>query len=555
MFLKRPQAWLSALRRAVGRFQSLIVQSRGALLLQHLYHESSVSKQEEILFWVPGGMPLMLHLEGAIAAAMTLRGYEVHAVICDGVFTACVKREVSDQIPMSRWSEACFDCKNACSKTLSQLGIHHSFVGDHVSTQELAAARKRAEVVQWDCAHLLTHNGILIGKNVKSAVLRFLKGRERPTDAGLLQEYAFSGLVCAASARNVLEKRRPARVFMSHGAYVDWGPALSTAIALGIPLTAWMASYLRSRFYFRHVPDSVNIDFHNMSIDAWNQVKTRKLSFDEALRLDQYVIERYTKNASFDMKYFKPFLGNTKDLKARYSLNEEKPIWGILAHINWDTVSDFAPMLYDSFNEWILDTIEVVSEIAGVQWLVKVHPAEAWEGTDSGVESLIRKTFPRLPPNIALLPADETISPLDFYSLVSGAVTVYGTAGLELAMRGTPVILAGDAHYGKKGFTLDPQSRDAYRDLLRQAAGISKLSDFQVELAKKYAYCYFILRQIPVAVVSDPNSKWWSFQFDKIQTLLPGNDLAIDFICDRIIDGKDFIMDPPLEAATREQTT
>jgi capsule polysaccharide export protein KpsC/LpsZ len=204
-------------------------------------------------------------------------------------------------------------------------------------------------------------------------------------------------------------------------------------------------------------------------------------------------------------------------------------------------------MLYSSFNEWIVDTIEAANKITDVQWLIKIHPAEAWDNPDSGVEQLIRNKFPDLPSHIKVIAAEENISPLDFFGLVDGAVTVYGTAGLELAIHGKPVILAGDAHYGKKGFTWDANDRSTYHGLLQQASRISSLSAEQINLAKKYAYCYFILRQIPVSVVANPSSKWWSFQFDQRERLLPGNDPAIDFLCERLLDGKDFIMSPKLE--------
>jgi hypothetical protein len=531
-----------------------IVRTRRLLTMRRLYRASSSGNGDEVLLWVPGGMPLMLHLEGAIAAALKLRGHKVHAVICDGVFSACVKREISDQVPISKWSETCASCRFACSQTLKQLDIPHSYVGDYVSANELVQAKAIAAQVQWNSVQLLSFQGVCIGSNIKSAVLRYLKGHERPTDARLLQEYAFSGLVCAASARNVFAKRSPARVIMSHGTYVDWGPALKTAISMKIPLVAWMASYLPCRFYFRHVPDAVHIDFHNMSDNAWDEVKRRELSEEESLQLNRFLSDRYTKNTSFDMKRFKPYIGQSEDILDYYRLDKKKPIWGIMAHINWDTVSDYAPMLYESFNEWISDTVDIAINIPSVQWLVKVHPAEAWDNADIGVESLIRMKFPSLPSNILLLPAEETISPLDFFSLVDGAVTVYGTAGLELAMHGKPVILAGDAHYGKKGFTLDPDSRDEYRRLLQKAGEIAALTETQVDLAKKYGHCYFLLRQIPVSAVESPDSKWWSFQFDKCESLLPGRDPAIDFICDRIVDGKDFIMSPWLEAETRNET-
>ena len=56
-------------------------------------------------------------------------------------------------------------------------------------------------------------------------------------------------------------------------------------------------------------------------------------------------------------------------------------------------------------------------------------------------------------------------NPFDFFQLVDGDVTVYGTSGLELALLGKPVILAGEAHYGGKGFTYDGLSQNSYKEL------------------------------------------------------------------------------------------
>jgi hypothetical protein len=541
-------AGLLALRGAFGRFRERLARIRRTRAMRRLYEASPPpEKQSEILFWAPGGMPLMLHLEGSIAAALKLRRHNVHAIVCDGVFSACVKREITDQIPIEEWSKACRVCRRACSDTLTELGIEHSFIGDYVSQQELDDAKTASGAIAWDAIETLKYRNVSVGKNVKSAILRYLKGHDLPTDSRLVQEYAYSGLVCATAARNALDQRKPSSVFMSHGVYVDWGPALHTSLEMQVPITAWMASYLPARFYLRHVPDGVHIDFHNMSDPAWDEISSRALTAGQKERLDTYLMDRYQRNASFDMKRFKPYVGKTAETLARYRLDESKPVWGIMAHINWDTVSDYAPMLYDSFNEWMAETVEIAKDTPSVQWLVKVHPAEAWDNPESGVELLIRRRFPELPDNIRVLPAEENISPLDFYGLVDGAVTVYGTAGLEVAMHGKPVILAGEAHYGKKGFTLDASSRDEYRRLLHSAAEITALSESQVELAKKYAYCYFILRQVPVSVVASPDSRWWSFQFDKKERLLPGKDPAIDFLCERVLDGKDFIMSPQLE--------
>ena len=126
--------------------------------------------------------------------------------------------------------------------------------------------------------------------------------------------------------------------------------------------------------------------------------------------------------------------------------------------------------------------------------------------------------------------------------MLDGGVTVYGTSGLELTLSGKPVILAGAAHYGGRGFTEDALTVDAYRDLLSRAACIGALTPEKRALARQYAYSLFIERQVPLPVVRDPHSLWWNLQHEQRDQLQPGAEPFLDFICDRVIDGQDFIL-------------
>lgn len=519
-----------------------------------LYRRASTApgSRGRILFWVPGGMPLMLHLEGAIAAALMLRGFDVHAVICDGPFRACVRREISDGTPVSQWADRCGRCKRDSSEVLERLGIRYSFIGDYVPDSVRTSLWQATASVTWESLAEISHGGVHVGRNAASAVDRYLKGSRLEGNEDVVREYAFSALVCAEAAARAFERHAPSRLYMSHGMYVDWGPALHSALAHGVPVTAWMASYLSARFYFRHVEDPVRLDFHNMSEAAWQTRREQPLTAAQEARLKAFLDARYRERNSFDMKQLAAYTGEGQRLRAEYAPQAGKPVWGIVAHVNWDAVRDYSPMAYASFDDWMLATMREIIAIEDVQWLVKVHPAEAWDNPASGVERLIRDRFPVLPPHIRVISAQEQISPLDFFQLVDGGVTVYGTAGLEMALHGRPVILAGEAHYGGKGFTHDGLTPAAYCALLRKAATLSPLDEEQRAVARQYAYCYFIQRQIPVSVVRDPHTSWWRFQPKKRELLLPGGDPFVDFICRRIVDGKDFIMDDELVGMAEE---
>jgi len=499
-----------------------------------------------ILFWVPGGMPLLLHVEGVIAAALTLRGYNVHAIICDAPYKACVNREITSGVPLEEWAQTCAKCIASTRGVLDILGIPYSSIGDYVPAEKRQELREKAARCNRDNVAELMHDELLVGQNVLSTITRYLQGARLVDGEEIVHEYAYSALVTAEASRHVFDRFRPMRVFMSHGTYVDWGPALHTALDRGIPVTGWKASYLTSRFFFRHVEEGTRIDFHKLSDRAWKARSRAPLTPEEEASLRTFLDRRYHQRVSFDMKRLQKYTGEVDRFRAKYGLQEGKPVWGIMAHINWDSVSDYSPMAYPSFDEWMVDTVNLISELSDVQWLIKVHPIEAYDNPAAGVQRLIEEHFPNLPSHVRMIPAEEEISPLEFFQLLDGGVTVYGTSGLELALQGKPVVLAGEAHYGGKGFTYDGLDIETYRSLLRRVHKLELLSEEETGLARTYAYSYFVQRQVPLPIVRDPESIWWNLQHERRELLLPGADPFLDFICDHLVAGEDFVMDRDL---------
>lgn len=515
-------------------------------------HAPDIPAKSKVLFWVPGGMPLMLQLEAGIATAMRLRGIDVHLVICDGPFTACMKREIKNPLPVNRWGESCGECRLQTRAVLDSFGVPYSFLGDYVSDEKRKILRESGLRQTWSSLPEFEYAGISLGKNVKSAAIRYLQGEPLAGHEAIVPEYACSALICAEAAQRAFDQHRPDRIFTSHGTYVDWGPALSVALARKIPVAAWMSSFLKTRFYFRHIEDAKHIDFNNMSAQAWKEVKRREIKPSHLARVNRFLENRYHQRTSFDMPHLKKYSGQQSALKKQLIAFPDKPVWAIFAHISWDAVCDYSPMAYENFDDWMIDTIKEIQRITDVNWLIKIHPSEAWDKPALGVGEMIRRIFPDLASHVRVVPADADINPLEFMEILDGGVTAYGTSGLELALLGKPVILSGEAHYGGKGFTYDGLSPDAYKTHLRRAAALSPVNDDQLSLARKYAYSYFVERMVPLPVLRNDHSAWWFFQYDQAERLLPGKDSFTDFVIQRIMDGKDFIMNEDLVAETEK---
>lgn len=522
--------------------------------MMRLYEQAEPLRPgEKVLFWVPGGYPGILEIEGTLAAALRLRGVEVHAVLCDGAFTACVRRELSDGTPISKWPDLCASCRSGTSAVLDRLAIPYSFIGDFVPEGRRTELRATAHGMTWDSLDDLHQPGLHLQRNVRSSIMRYLKGVPLVGHEDLVAPFSFSALVCAEAADRAIEWFGPSRLFMSHAVYIDWGPALSVSFAKGIPVAAWVPAYLQDRFYFRHIDDPEHSDLTKLSEEAWRQARDAELAPAQEAFLDEYIRDRYENKIGLDMQRVADYTPEIAALRAQYTHRPDRPTWGILAHVSWDAVTDYAPMAYDVFEDWIVDTIEHLVALDDVNWLVKIHPHEAFSNPDNGIERLVERAFPSLPPHVRMIPAKEALNPLAFYQFVDGAVTVYGSAGLEMVLLGKPVILAGEAYYSGKGFTYDGLDIESYREFLAEAGHLPRLSDEQRGLARRFAYTHLLRRQIPLPAIHNPGPRWWEFQFgdrdywwqfqvSQRQALLPGADAFLDFVCDRLLDGRDFVM-------------
>ena len=82
----------------------------------------------------------------------------------------------------------------------------------------------------------------------------------------------------------------------------------------------------------------------------------------------------------------------------------------------------------------------------------------------------------------------------DLVSIADLGLVFTTTAGMEMAMSGLPVIVAGQTHYRNKGFTMDAETWDSYFEMLNkvlQSPIKSRPPREQVETAWTYAYRFF----------------------------------------------------------------
>jgi len=504
--------------------------------------------RKRLLVWEPSGIPPLLNRAATFATALRMWGAEAQLVICDGAPIACVRREVlSEPLPFF-WSKRCPGCLRESASEASSFNLPCNSIGEFVSEERRSELHVLAHGVPAHQLATFRYREVEVGKLAVSSSIRYFKGLPGKGREDISREYLYAGLVYTEAAITAIERFKPDFLLMSHGCYVDYGAALSVARDAGIPVVLWHFSYLEHHIYMKTHLQGSNWDIHMLSEDAWQQRREHALSEQEDGRLESYLNARYTTDAAADVKLPGQPLA-MDELRKKLDIPFNKPVWCIFTHLNWDDVFAFnSQMAFDTPELWLIDTIRTVIAHPDITWLIKVHPAEINTGTVYSVKSIIEEHFPELPPHVRVIPADSDINAYGLYLIADGGVTVFGTPGLELAILGKPVILAGDGHYGGKGFTYDGLTKEDYMAFLNRAEHLPKLSALQQALARQYAYSYFIQHQIPLKMVGKGYSGLGQLDYRELDLLLPGKDKAMTMICERVLGGGDFIMDEDMVA-------
>jgi hypothetical protein len=174
-------------------------------------------------------------------------------------------------------------------------------------------------------------------------------------------------------------------------------------------------------------------------------------------------------------------------------------------------------MIFETPNEWILETIRFALIHTEIDWFIRIHPGEMENESVVTTSSVIRQFFPKLPSHITLIDEFDRRNFLSLAKSINLVITIFGTVGIELAVFGKSVICAGDAFYGKKGFTIDPINKEDYFEKILLHCNDVALSDTKIALAKKYAYQFFLIEPKYFWKESKRDKHW---DLPKIRSLL-----------------------------------
>jgi hypothetical protein len=491
-------------------------------------------------------------LESALAAALTFRGAEVHALLCDGAMTACAECEASLYPNVARFVEQgptrdlCRDCQWPAERVYAQLGLTVHRYSDWLTPEDRAEARRIASALPVNQIHCFTRDGLAIGEHAYAGALRFFATgslEDEPLAEPVLRRYLESALLTAYATRRLIRTIGFSSAVFTHGIYVPWGIVGEVARQEQVHVSTWNVAYRKRRFIFSH-----NDTYHHTLLsephEHWENLE---LSPAQERELMQYLASR--REGMFDWIVFhRPTKQDAADIARQVGIDASKPVIGLLTNVSWDAQLHYPANAFPSMLDWLAQTCDYFAKRPDLQLLIRVHPAEisGFPPSRQPILAELRKRIPRLASNIIVVPPESGMSTYALMSLCDAAI-IYGTkTGVELTSVGIPVIVAGEAWIRNKGLTRDASTPDEYFRILDELPFRARLNGSQVARARRYAYDFFFNRMIPLPFIQ-PKAGFpiYQLKLDSLKALLPGATHGLDIICDGILDRRPFVLREP----------
>lgn len=531
--LERVNVWADILQNQDDRWKKVLSNSAGKKIL---------------IATSTGGHKAVIPIESLLAVALTLRGAQVHFLLCDKFLPACLQATTTSFNTLEEFPKygpqksLCDSCFNTGYEMYRPLNLPIHLYSELVTKkEELAAYNLTKNINPSDIKGYLL-DGLKIGEHAYAGALRYFARadlKEELYAQKILRRYFHAALLSVCVTKRILSKYNFDCVVFNHGIYIPQGITGEVARKQGVRLVNWNPAYRKKCFIFSH-SDTYHHTLMNEPTSKWENISWSKDLEDKTL---DYLKSRshgtqdwiwFHENPQFELEY----------IQKKFGINFNKPMIGMLTNVLWDAQLHYPANSFSNMLEWIIKTINYFRKRKDIQLIIRVHPAEI-RGTlpsRQHVVAEIKKAFPNLPKNIIVIPPDSNVST---YAIMEkcNSVIIYGTkTGVELTSMGIPVIVAGEAWIRNKGITIDAKSEEHYFRILDRLPFNKRLNDKEINKAKKYAFHFFFRRMIPIDSIK-PTIGWPPYQLavKTLEELMPGKDKGLDIICEGILSSKDFI--------------
>ena len=297
-------------------------------------------------------------------------------------------------------------------------------------------------------------------------------------------------LEAAQSILSWLRSNKPDVVVVPNGTILEFGIVYRIAKYLKIPVMTYEFSDQKEAFWLGQNTEIMKQD----TSDMWDAWKDSKLSREQLSRIKELFKSREEAKTNENFTRLWQNLPSQGGDSVREALKlDNRPVVMLATNVLGDSLTLGRQVFSKTMADWVSRTILYFIGRPDIQLVIRIHPGEILTRECSMVD-VVKQTLPELPEYIHVIQPEEKINTYDLMGIADIGLVYTTTVGMEMALKGIPVVVAGKTHYRQRGFTYDPSGWVEYFKLLGSMLEDPKqfrLSKDQVNLAWKYAYHFF----------------------------------------------------------------
>jgi hypothetical protein len=483
-----------------------------------------------VVFFTMRGWRIHVHWEAVIAQALRRRGADVRFVTCGGGLGICDRTNTYEGPPMP--------CRS-CTRY-----VHDALDAHGMAWQTLRDGWEADDPGEWPELDGMTlgeligaeADGLPLGDLAAIPVAWFLLRtdyHEDPLAAPTWRDFLRSARRVARGVRAALDRLQPDVVVLLNGLFLFESIAWAICRERGIDVVTYERGFIKDTLLFRRN----EVAAHLRLDDIWPRFAAQPLTDDESARLDAYLEDRRHGRRTIE-RYWEDVEFSAPDA------NGEGRLVAAFPNITWDSAVIGQTEAFDAIQDWLVATVELFAARPQDRLVIRLHPAEVkltGKQTRESLADFLAERYPVLPSNVRVVAPDDNTSSYPLMEACDVGLVFTSTVGLELALAGKPVVVAGRTHYRDKGFTLDADSPGHYEKVVEAVLDDPAGYAPALELARRYAYLFFFRTPIDAPGVEEHVTGLCRLTVRDLDELAPGRDEMLDRICDGILGHGDFL--------------
>lgn len=482
-----------------------------------------------VAFLTPRDWAAHVQWEGVMAQALRARGASVHFLTCGGGLEVCDRANTWEAPPMP-----CTSCTRYVEGSVDAHGF------ERVSLRAGWEADDPDSWPELDGLSLgelgsVSADGLALGELVDIPTKWFLMAAQvadDPLAPQTMRAFLRSARRIAKGVTAALDQVRPDVVVLCNGLFLFEAVTWAICRERGIEVVTYERGMIKETLLFRRNEAACLLAID----DVWEAWRHEPLTEAEASELDTYLLGRQRGQRTIDR-----FWGDaTFERPERLRPGRQAVLF---SNLTWDSAVIGQELAFDSIQSWVAAAVAYFAGRPDDELIIRVHPAEVklpGKQTREPLGAFLAERFPDLPANVRVVSAEDPTSSYPLMDAADVGLVFSSTTGVELALAGTPVIVAGQSHYRGKGFTVDVSTPAEFTAALDAVLDEPEAFVPDAELARRYAYLFFFRAPIASPGVEEHVLGLARITVDDLSELAPGANPAVDRICDGILGLGDF---------------